>query len=198
MTSGNSGSSEDVLITSSAAPPSTSASAAVIGEAPIERTSPIVPPTAADEADEIDQTDEIDEIDETAPAAGFVTGGGFARVPPCSGGYAPGLGVAPMAFCSRAVASSSSAGVRARCERGCERGTRRAGGGIQTSPKMALVPNWHASQKGNRGPTHEHAIEGPLTSMQSRAHSRACKAAHPDRLERPPSAAQSPRRQGNR
>jgi hypothetical protein len=36
------------------------------------------------------------------------------------------------------------------------------------------VLRWHASQKGNRGPTHEHAIEVPLTSMQSRAHSRAC------------------------
>ena len=172
MTSGNSGSSEDVLITSSAAPPSTSASAAVIGEAPIEMTSPIEPPTAADEADEIDQTDEIDEIDETAPAAGFVTGGGFARVPPCSGGYAPGLGVAPMAFCSRAVASSSSAGVRARCERGTRRRGEHAEArreGIRTSPNLAIVPKWHASQKGNRGHTHEHAIEGTLTSMQSNA-----------------------------
>ena len=197
MTSGNSGSSDDVLITSSAAPPSTSASAAVIGEAPIERTSPIEPPTAADEADEIDQTDEIDEIDETAPAAGFVTGGGFARVPPCSGGYAPGLGVAPMAFCSRAVASSSSAGVRARCERGCERGTRRRGEHAEARREGAFrrVLRWHSSQNGTRP---RKAIEVPLTSMQSRAHSRACKAAHPDRLERPPSAAQSPRRQGNR
>ena len=166
MTSGNSGSADDVLITSSAAPPSTSASAAVIGEAPIEMTSP---PTTADETDEIDQTDEIDEIDETVPAVGFVTGGGFARVPPCSGGYAPGLGVAPIAFCSRAVASSSSAGVRARCERGTRRRGEHAEAGIRTSPNLAIVPKWHASQKGNRGHTHEHAIEGTLTSMQSNA-----------------------------